>query len=84
MENMENVMNEEAMATEETAAATGSNLGGKILGGVLITGAVVGVVTLARRGYKWAKSKVQARKDRKAAALVEGVEHAEVDEIEVQ
>lgn len=73
-ENMENVvMTEDAMGD---VMSTESNLGGKIGKGLLIGGAVVGLVVLARKAVKKIKAKRAAKKTQQADVV--GVEYEEV------
>lgn len=75
-ENMENVVMGE-VKTEIPADVVETSLGGKIVGGLIVGGVVMGVGALVRKGYKWAKNKIQAKKDKKAADVVD-VEYTEV------
>lgn len=73
-ENMENVAMNEAMDVE----STGSNLGGKILAGVLITGAAVGVGHAVRKGVKKFKNWRAAKKAKKETTDVACEEYVDV------
>ena len=78
-ENMGNEVMNEATDVMDTANA-GSNLGTKIVGGLLVTGAVVGVGHLIRKGIRKLKTVIAHKKALKKAREITDVEYAEVTE----
>ena len=79
MENMENVMNGEVQ-TEVMTDAVNSGLGGKIGKGLLVLGVGAGIVMLARKGVKKIKSKIEAKKAKKADVVIDEYDEVACEE----